>query len=232
MSRGNRRAKLASMEIRSLGHASFRIKGKRAIVVTDPYNHPDMGFKMPRVSADMVTVSHGHRDHNYVEGVTKTSRREPFVISGPGEYEIMGAAVFGIPSYHDSSQGEERGKNTIYVINMDGIRLAHLGDLGHLLSEKQLEKINGVDILFVPVGGIVTIGPKEAAELVSQIEPGIVIPMHYQTPDLKLKIAPSLAPVEDFLKEMGVEGKPVDKLVVSRDKLPEERTVVVLKRKS
>jgi L-ascorbate metabolism protein UlaG (beta-lactamase superfamily) len=213
------------MEIKSLGHSSFRIKGKKAILVTDPYGS-SIGFKMPSVSADIVTVSHDHHDHNYIQAVGKTARREPFVISGPGEYEILGVSVFGIPSFHDNSQGEKRGKNTICVIDIEGMRLVHLGDLGHRLNDKQLEEVNGVDILFIPVGGTFTLGPRRAVEVVAQLDPKVVIPMHYQVPGLTL----NLAPVDEFLKELGVETKPVSKLVISRDKLPEEREVVIFKK--
>lgn len=214
------------MEIRYLGHASFRIKGKKAILVTDPYDSY-IGFKMPKVSADIITVSHDHQDHNNVAAVGKTVRREPFVISGPGEYEILGVSVFGIASFHDDSGGKERGKNTIYVINIDGMRLVHLGDLGHKLDDQQLEEVNGADILFIPVGSVYTIGSKMAVEVIGQIQPKIIIPMHYKVPGLTL----DLVPVDEFLKEMGVEVKPVPRLVISKDKLPEEREVVVLKRK-
>jgi len=214
------------MEIQSLGHSSFRIKGKKVIIVTDPYRD-EIGLKMPKVSADIVTVSHQHHDHNNVAAVGRTARREPFIISGPGEYEILGVAIFGLASFHDAEKGAKRGKNTIYIFSLDGLRLVHLGDLGHKLDEGQLEEVNGTDILFVPVGGVYTIGPRLAAEVVGQIQPKIVIPMHYQVPGLSFQ----LAPVDDFLKEMGVEVKPVEKLVISPDKLPEEREVVVLRRK-
>lgn len=213
------------MEVKFLGHSCFRIKGKKAIVVTDPFD-PSIGLTMPSVAADIVTVSHDHYDHNNVKAVKKTTRREPFVISAPGEYEVSGVSVLGVPSFHDAVGGEKRGKNTIYVIDLDGLRLAHLGDLGHKLNDQQLEEINGVDVLFIPVGGTFTIGPRLATEVVAQLQPKLVIPMHYQVPGLKIK----LRPVADFLKEIGVETKPVTKLTVSRDKLPEEREVVVLKK--
>lgn len=214
------------MEIQYLGHACFRIKGKKAILVTDPFAD-SIGLKMPLTSADIVTLSHNHDDHNNSKAVGKTTRREPFVVDTPGEYEVSGVFIFGIGTKHDASNGKKRGLNTVYVINMDGMRLVHLGDLGHKLSEKQLEEINGVDILFIPVGGTYTLGPKEAAAVVSQIEPRIVMPMHYQVPGLNLK----LKPVDEFLKEMGSEAKPASSLTTSREKLPEEREVVVLKRK-
>lgn len=215
------------MEIKFLGHSSFRIKGKKAILVTDPYDS-SVGLKMAPVSADIITVSHQHQDHNNTSAVRGTSRKkEPFIISGPGEYEILGVSVFGVPSFHDSAGGKKRGENTIYVINLDGMRLVHLGDLGHKLEEEQVEEVNGADLLFIPVGGTYTIGPKVAVEVIGQIQPKIVIPMHYKLPDLTF----ALLPVDEFLSQMGVEVKPIPKLTISKSELPEEREVVVLKKK-
>ncbi|PJE69880.1 lactamase [Candidatus Shapirobacteria bacterium CG10_big_fil_rev_8_21_14_0_10_48_15] len=213
------------MEIRFLGQACFQIKGKKVTLITDPYD-ASVGFRLPKVAADIVTVSHQHADHNNAAAVTGTTRRPvPFVITGPGEYEVGGVSVFGFPSFHDSQQGRERGTNTIYVIQMDGLRLVHLGDLGHPVDEKLLEAINGAEILFVPVGGTYTLGPQQAAEEVKKIQPQLTIPMHYQLPGIKL----ALAPVKDFLAQMGAEAvKPLDKLIVFRDQLPEENETVVL----
>lgn len=212
------------MEIRFLGHSCFQIKGRKAIVVTDPYD-ASCGLKLPKVSADIVTVSHRHADHNNVAAVSGTARRKkPFVVAGPGEYEIAGVSIFGLPSFHDDVKGKKRGKNTLYILEMDNLRLGHLGDLGELLNDKQIEAMNGLDLLFIPVGGVYTINAHQAVEVVTKIQPKIVIPMHYKVPKLNL----NLAPVDDFLKASGVEGfKPVDKLVISYDKLPEERMTVV-----
>lgn len=216
-----------AMEIQYFGHSCFRIKGKDAILVTDPYS-PEVGLKMDKISADIVTVSHQHYDHNNISVVTGTTKRpNPFIISSPGEYEISGVFIYGVSSFHDAVKGAKRGNNTIYVINMDGIKLSHLGDLGHRLTDEQLEEVNGVDILMIPVGGTYTLDPHQAVEVISQIEPRVVIPMHYKLPGLKIV----LAPVEEFLKEIGVEVKPTDKLVTSLDKLPEERQVVVLQKR-
>ncbi len=215
------------MEIKYLGHSSFRIKGKNAVVVTDPYADY-VGFKFPQTEADIVTISHDHQDHNQKDLV----KGNPFVIKGPGEYEVKGVSVFGIQTFHDESQGAKRGENTVYRLELDGISLCHLGDLGHLLSSQQLGELNGVDILFIPVGGVYTIGPKRAVEVIGQIEPKIVIPMHYLVPEQKgNKTFADLAKVEEFLKEIGEEVKPQPKLTVSRERLPTEREVVVLERK-
>jgi len=217
------------MEIRFLGHACFQIKGKKAVVVTDPYD-ASVGLRLPKVSADVVTVSHQHHDHNNVTTVKGTTQRpEPFAITGPGEYEVAGVSVFGFASFHDDTQGSQRGSNTIYVIETDGMRLVHLGDLGHALDDKLLEQINGVDVIFVPVGGTYTLDAKQAASQIKKIQPKIAIPMHYKLPGVSL----DLSPVDEFLRQMGDEGvKPIDKLVISRDKLLEENKTVVLNAKS
>lgn len=223
---------LLLMEIAYLGHSSFRIKGKKTIIVTDPYEDY-VGFKMSRASADIITVSHHHRDHNNISAIVATTKRnEPFVINAPGEYEVAGVSIFGIASFHDKSGGSEKGKNTIYVINIDGLRLVHLGDLGNKLTEKQLEEVNGVDILFVPVGGAYTIDNNEAVEVIGQVEPLVVIPMHYKTPEMNPDFGIDLT-VNDFLKAVGEEkNKARENLIISKDKLPQEREIVVLKRKS
>lgn len=212
------------MEIRFLGHSCFQIRGRKATVVTDPFG-PSCGLKLAKVAADIVTVSHNHDDHNYIEAIGGTPRKpQPFVIKGPGEYEVAGVSIFGLPSFHDKTKGSQRGKNALYIIEMDNLKLVHLGDLGHLLDDKQLEKINGVDILFVPVGGLYTIDAKEAAELVGKIQPKIVVPMHYKAPSLTF----DLAPVDDFLKELGEKKpEPIQKLTVTSDKLPEEGQTVI-----
>lgn len=201
------------MEIRFLGHSCFQIKGRKAIVVTDPYDD-SIGLKLPKVSADIVTVSHRLTGRKNVAAVSGTARRKkPFVVAGPGEYEISGVSIFGLA-----------GKNTIYIIEVDNLRLGHLGDLRKLLNDQQLEEMNGLDLLFIPVGGVYTLSASQAVEVVTKIQPKIVIPMHYKLPKLNL----NLAPVDDFLKALGKEElKPVNKLVVSYDKLPEERMTVV-----
>lgn len=212
------------MEITYLGHSSFKLKGKVATVVTDPFN-PIIGLKFPKVEADIVTVSHSHPDHsevNLVEG-------GPFVIAGPGEYEIRDVKLVGISSFHDEKEGKERGKNTIYSIRIDGLYVCHLGDLGQAsLSSSQLEVLGQVDILLIPVGGVFTIDSEVAAKTVAAIEPKIVIPMHYFDPALKTKFEE----VGKFLKEMGKENLvPQQKLIITKDNLPEETEVILLERK-
>jgi len=215
------------MEIKFFGHSSFKIKGKAVTIVTDPYN-PSVGFKFPKVEAEIVTISHDHQDHNQRESVGG----KPYVIAGPGEYEIKDVSVFGLQTFHDESQGEKRGTNTAYRIELEGMSLCHLGDLGHSLSSNQLGELNGVDVLFIPVGGVYTIGPKRAVEVITQIEPKIVVPMHYRVAEQKgNETFAQLSGVDEFLKEIGEEVSPQPKLMISLDQLPSEREVVVLERK-
>jgi L-ascorbate metabolism protein UlaG (beta-lactamase superfamily) len=219
------------MDITYFGHSAFQLKGKDATVVTDPFDKKMVGFAMPQVSADIVTVSHEHHDHNEVKLVNGTARRsEPYVIRAPGEYEVSGIGVFGWGSYHDSTQGTERGKNTIYSILVDGVRIVHLGDLGEVVSDDVVEGLGAVDVLMVPVGGYFTIGAKEAAAVIEKLSPSLVIPMHYKMPGHSAQFE-QLAGVEDFLKTMGVPDlQAQDKLKVTEDNLPEETQVILLSR--
>lgn len=210
------------MDILWYGQACFKLKGKTASLIIDPYQSEATGLKLPRdMEADVVVRTHDHPDHANIAAVTG----DPVQLSGPGEYEIKGVAISGISAFHDKSEGSERGKNTIYNINMDGINIVHLGDLGHLLSEEQIELIGACDILLIPVGGVYTITPSEAPEVISQLEPRIVIPMHYKIEGLKYE----LSPIEEFLKAYGVENiEPQAKLSITKDKLPEETQVILL----
>ncbi|KKQ65787.1 MAG: Zn-dependent hydrolase of the beta-lactamase fold-like protein [Candidatus Daviesbacteria bacterium GW2011_GWA2_38_24] len=210
------------MDIYFLGAASFRLKGKTATIIIDPFDPDYTGLKLPKdLNADTVLATHSHQDHNNLSVVTG----EPVKITGPGEYEVKGVAIEGVASFHDKQQGAERGRNTIYHISMDGLNIVHLGDLGHTLTQDQIQQIGITDILLVPVGGIYTIDATEATEVVSQLEPKVIIPMHYQLPEMKYE----LEPLENFLKEMGKEDiEPVGKLSITKDKLPDEPQVVVL----
>lgn len=216
------------MEISYLGHSSFKIKGKSATVICDPFDPKKVGLKFPPNEADIVTVSHEHEDHNQaalIKGVKKA-------VTGPGEYEIMGISILGFPTYHDDKTGEERGKNIIFVFEVDGLRIAHLGDLGHELSEKIIEDMGSVDILILPVGGEYTIGPNEATKVVQAVEPSIVIPMHYQVPDLNSATFSKLRGVEDFVKDVGLTVERLPKLVLKKEDITEDmQKVVVLEKK-
>lgn len=206
-----------------MGHSSFKIRGKTTALVTDPYDSEKVGLKFPRdTQADVVTISHDHFDHNFVSAVLGS----PVVVQGPGEYEVGGIKIYGYQTFHDQVQGQERGKNTVYLIDVDGIKLLHCGDLGQKFTNEQLEQVDDPDILFVPVGGVYTIDAKEAAEVVKQIEPKIVIPMHYKKSNMTASFD-SLTAVDEFLKEIGKDVEPVNRLSITKDKLPEETQAII-----
>jgi len=216
------------MEITYLGHSAFKIRGRQATLVIDPFD--PQALKLPKSAwkkqtADLVLVTHDHPDHNFTEGVDAGEGPLP-AIASPGEYEVKGVRVFGFPSFHDAKGGQERGQNTIYLVEMDGFSLVHLGDLGHKLSEETSEELSTVDVLFIPVGGTYTIDAEAATEIIANLEPTVVVPMHYQD---KGGLA-DLDPLGKFLKAMGkIQVKQESKLKLSSPTdLPEETTVVVL----
>lgn len=216
------------MDIQYLGHSAFQLKGKRGTVVCDPYNG-SVGFTLPSVSADVVTVSHQHADHNEISKVSASSRREkPFIITQPGEYEVSGISVFGVESFHDANQGVERGKNTIFTILLDEIRVCHLGDLGHELTSELIEAIGAVDVVLCPVGGTFTINASQAVKTIHQLEPAYAIPMHYKTAQHDPKVYGDVAELTTFLKEYGMDPQVQPKLHLEKTMLPEETELVVL----
>jgi len=215
------------MNINWYGQSCFYIlstpqKDSRVSILIDPFDE-SIGLKLPRkLEADIVLVTHNHSDHNNVKRVSNS----PFIIDGPGEYEIKGVYIEGISAYHDDSQGKERGMITIYTIKTEGIKICHLGDLGQKeLTATQLEKISEVDILMIPIGGVFTIGSKEAIKVMTQIEPKITIPMHYKLPNLKIK----LAAVDEFLKSLGIKKiEPLPKLSIKEKDLPKEEAKIIV----
>jgi L-ascorbate metabolism protein UlaG (beta-lactamase superfamily) len=194
-------------------------------IITDPFTK-DYGLTPPRVGADIVLVSHDHDDHNNIKTITG----EPFIIEGPGEYDVKGVFIKGVYSYHDTSKGAERGINTIYIIKAEDMKICHLGDFGEAeLSNNQLDKIGEVDILIVPVGGVYTINGTEAIKIINQIEPKIVIPMHYQIPKLKIEGGKiKLNSVDKFLEEIGEEKEKLEELSIQKKDLIEEKMRVVV----
>jgi L-ascorbate metabolism protein UlaG (beta-lactamase superfamily) len=217
-------------DIQYLGHACFRLRGRDGIVLTDPFDRT-VGIDMGRPTAHIVTVSHDHPDHAHVGGV-RPAREKLFTINGPGEYEVGGILISGVRTFHDKKQGAELGRNTVYVIHIDDVVFCHLGDLGHELTTHQIDEIGNVDILFVPVGGGETIGPAEAASVISQLEPRIVIPMHYALPG-QASFVTELAPLDKFTHELGIkEFVAEEKLSFSPTSLPsegEETRVLIMK---
>ncbi len=211
------------MEIDWFGHSCFRLRTRDITVVNDPYEK-SIGLSLPRPRADIVTISHNHQGHDYADGV----RGEPRIINGPGEYEIGGAFITGVRLFHDKKSGKDRGKNTAYVITLDGLNICHLGDLGHVPTQAQAEDLGNVDILLVPVGGVSTINASEATEVIALFEPMVVIPMHYRVPELAFK----LDSVDKFVKEMGLKkAETVEMYKVTKDTLPKETQVVLLEMK-
>ncbi len=212
------------MKIKYLGHASFLLRFKTAKLITDPFDPKMVGLPFPRQEADIVTISHQHEDHNRADLV----KGEPLVIDLPGEYEKKGVRIKGFLTYHDKKKGAERGENIIFKIESEGISILHCGDLGHVLSDEQVEALGKVDILLVPVGGFYTIEPEEAVELVNKIEPAIVIPMHYNHEKLNQKVFSALKPVEKFLELMGGGERVKDLSLLKSDLEGREKEVIVL----
>lgn len=212
------------MNISYFGHSCFKIEekinGENIVLVTDPFSKEIGSLKVPNIEADIVSVSHNHDDHNNV-GVL---RANPFIVDTAGEFDIEGVIVEGIYSYHDNKKGSERGSNIIFRFDIEGLSLVHLGDLGDALNNKQLEKIGGVDVLFIPVGGKYTLDAKKAVEVISQVEPRIVIPMHYKNKDVKME----LDDVEKFVKELGIAPSYEEKLKLNKKDLPSEDMRLVI----
>ena len=216
------------MEITWYGHSCFRLTERNyATVVTDPYDNKSIGYDSLRLRSDIVTVSHDAPGHNHTDAVKGVSH----VIDGPGEFEIGGVFITGVQS-DSASSGKKKSKeselaprNTIYVFDYDGITVAHLGDLNVTPTQSEIESLGTVNVVLVPVGGGGGLNAAKAAEVISLIEPNLVIPMHYSTPAAKL----SLDSLNKFIKEMGLsKPEPQTSLKVSRSSLPNETHVVVL----
>jgi L-ascorbate metabolism protein UlaG (beta-lactamase superfamily) len=206
------------MEITWYGRACFRLKGRDATVITDPCP-PSTGFVAGKHDVELLTISHDHPDHGYTRSITAG-----LTLTRPGEYEFSDLLITGIRTYHDGEGGQSRGENMVFAVEIDGVHVCHLGDLGHLLTDEQLTELGPVDVLLVPVGGETTLTPSEAAEVVAQIGPKIVIPMHYGVDGA----SKDLGGPEKFLHEMAVEPIRQPKAQVTASSLPEETQVVVL----
>ena len=214
------------MKITWHGHSLFQIaanpqKNSQVNIIIDPFDK-SIGLRVPKLEADILLVTHQHYDHNNVKAVLGN----PFIVEGPGEYEIKKIFIQGIPSFHDDSEGGKRGENTIYVIDVENIKICHLGDFGQKeLTEEQLDKIGSIDILMIPVGGTYTISAAEAGKIMAQLEPKITIPMHYALPKLKIK----LDPLTKFLKTFGIKSlTPIKKLVVKKKDIPLNEAKIIV----
>jgi L-ascorbate metabolism protein UlaG (beta-lactamase superfamily) len=207
------------MDLHWLGHACFRLRGKAATVVADPYG-PEHG-KLGVVTADVVTISHDHPGHNAASVVTGARK----VVRGPGEYEIGGVPVMGVQTAHDEAEGRERGRNTVYAVEVDDVAVCHLGDLGHVLTTTQAEAIGRVDVLLVPVGPGARLTAAQAAEVVTQLDPKVIVPMHFRASGRD----GDQEAVAAFCRALGAAiPTPQGRLTLTADALPEERRVVVL----
>jgi L-ascorbate metabolism protein UlaG (beta-lactamase superfamily) len=210
------------VKVKWWGHACFEIRDGKTIVV-DPHDGESVGLKPPAAKADLVLISHGHYDH--ASGERLVAKREAVKIDKSGERAVGNVKVKGIKSYHDKSSGRQRGENTIFVFEIDGLRMCHLGDLGHVPTSDQVKEIGRVDVLFVPVGGVYTIDADEATEAVKSIDPKIVIPMHYSIKGLTVQIAG----VDGFLRgKENVRRINSDEVEISKDKLPKKTEIWVL----
>jgi len=212
------------MEVTYFGLNAVRLRGREATVMIDPYE-PKLGLSPVRLNVQIVIFTHDDPTHFSLQGLAG----EPHVVTGAGEFEIKAVAMTGTQTYHDAKKGAERGKNFVYTVEIDDLRICHLGHLGHALSEDQLDAIGSkIDVLFVPIGGGSHINASQATEIVNQIEPKLVIPISYKLPGLTL-LAQNLEGVEQFAKEMGATDlTPQPKLQITVSPSVEETKLLIL----
>lgn len=207
-------------EIKWFGHACFSVSNRDVTVIMDPVPR-ESGYDIGSPEADIVTVSHPHAGHSAVDLVKPGFR----LVNGPGEYEIQEVFITGVQTYHDADKGKTHGKNTVYVIEMEDLVICHLGDIGHVLTEQQVEAMSSVDILLVPAGGGPTITAAQAAEIIGQVEPGIVIPMQYRTE----RGDAEREPFDGFIRELGInEYQTEERLTVRKADIGDAPRVVIL----
>lgn len=209
------------MKIKWLGQACFHIEAETITVVTDPYNS-SIGFSLPKdLTADVITVSHSHDDHNNIDAVSG----HPLVIANAGETVCKTVSFQGVESFHDGQNGAQRGKNMIFTFTLDGVRITHLGDLGHTLSADQIKSLEHTEILLIPVGGVYTIDAVRAVKVIKQINPKIVIPMHYRIPQLRFELDPIIHFIEKS-KQMPLSREILE---VTKETLPEKTEIIILR---
>lgn len=211
-----------------LAHSSFKIRGKKLAILIDPPQQDLVQIAKKKEEADIVLLTQPENPyHDDLSWVGGRNGREPFVISGPGEYEIAGCQIVGLVKQAKDSPEAKSERTILYQVKLDDFCFLHLGSLGDKLGEREVEEFSNVEILMIPVGGNWVLEPKEATEVIAQLEPKIVIPMHYLEEGSNLP----LKKLDKFLTYVGVENRlPVDKLSITREKMPEETEIVVLKK--
>ena len=213
------------MEITWYGLSCFRLREKGTTVICDPYDKKVAGLTLPRIKADIVTISHDRPGHNAVSAVAG----EPKVFTGPGDYEVGGVIITALTTYHKAVGNEAPERNIAYFFDFDGFTVGHLGDLGQIPQQRQVEELGEIDVLLVPVSGHNTLDASRMTEVISLLEPRIVIPMHYLHPGLGDVFGETLETVDKFLKELGVaEPETLSTLKVTKAQLPEETQVILL----
>lgn len=214
------------MKVKWYGHASFLITSEEGLkIITDPYEPGGFGGaigygKIPD-AADIVLVSHDHADHNHVEGLPG----KPQIIQGAGFHRAKDLEIRGIPAYHDERKGAERGENTIFCFTLDGLRVCHLGDLGHVPTEQEAQQIGPVDLLLMPIGGVYTINPSQATQTAQKLNPRVIIPVHFKTPRCGFPVAK----VEEYTKgKSSVKALKSSELEMKKEALPKATEIIVL----
>ena len=219
------------LKLQYLGHAAFLLQVGETRFLMDPYD-PNCGYGKLAVEANYVTISHEHMDHNYIAAAPSAIPIRGLSPDGLGWEEVSltlgGVDIFTVPTYHDDAAGKLRGRNAIFVFDTGEIRLAHLGDLGHILSPEQLEKLTPVDVLLMPVGGHYTIGAPEAWDIIDALQPNLVVPMHYRT---EATHNWPIAPLDKFLEglDVPVQEQKEPLVPISKDVLPQEMEVWIMK---
>ncbi|AFK85797.1 MULTISPECIES: MBL fold metallo-hydrolase [Thermoanaerobacterium] len=212
------------MKIRYFGHSCFKIVSENGTsVVTDPFDKT-VGYPLPETEADIVTSSHSHFDHNYFKAVKGDYK----IVNTPGEHDVKGVHIKGVSVFHDDEHGAKRGKNIIFVIEVDGIKVCHAGDLGHILTDDMIKDIGDIDVLMVPIGGYYTIDDRQAVKVVEQLKPKLTIAMHYRTSNVDFPIETE----DNFLKMTGGQKIQSNEIEIDKNYLEGRKEVIALNYKN
>lgn len=219
------------MEITYLGHSSFKLKSKSGLTtIIDPFSPEYVGLPFIKDVADIVVISHDHEDHNNRSAITgPVKRSETFIIDAEGEYEIGGLEIGTMKTYHDKTEGSERGKNLVTIIRDGDLTLCHLGDLGVKLTDSQIERLGDIDVLMVPVGDNFTLNIDDVFNMIKEIQPSLVIPMHFKAAGMKEGFD-SLLSLQSFLdkSKYPLAGEPTHKLKVEESSLPDDTQMAIM----